>query len=552
MSFTIGNITVNEIICIHLQSRKDRVVTAKRQARKKHFGMRIFKAIENKENPNIGKFESHLQCIRDARKRKFTSILILEDDYKILIPRLAVPHPPLKWDMLYLGGNIQSAIQDSDTDESQHWKRVCCLMTHAYVVNASAFDTILKEGAAALAEARSSPDTKAISQLQLDQWYCNVIHPKLHVYITTPERVIQLDGYSDVQQRHVNYRMRLTDGASGTNLVAPTALAKPDMSQYTDPITQQNYLRISLPDEIRNIADADLPAVALITCIRNQPDLFQFQQWRYYQTDYPREKMCWLIVDDSVDELKVSPLIDGADQTIKFVRCDMAGPDDFLSISKKMNLAMKYLGPQVKYVLNVSPDAIYPADHVRNRVKLLMAYPQYNCIGSTKYGVYDVSGDPADASEDRQGLSFEQTQPDVAGNPTMLFAPSLAFTRQMWMERPFDESQYTMESFYFIRGRWDQVMDVPYNMICVALTHSGIAISETARYGSFGKAITSSATGTARAKSSSTSKGNHLDDGEISESTVKAKQTNAAENFEAGWDLQTKNMILMLGGILSK
>ena len=549
MSFSIGGVLVNEIVCIHLQRRKDRVKHAKRQARKKQFSMRMHKAVDNREFPNLGKFESHLQCLKDARKRKFSSVLILEDDFKVLMPRLVVPHPPIKWDMLYLGGNPQSVLQDDDTDKSQYWKRVCCLLTHAYVVQNTAFDMIISAGNAALAEARKSPE--AAKALHLDQWYCNVIHPKLNVYITTPERVIQIDGFSDVQLKDTTYRMRLTEGTT-SELTPPLMLAKPNTEVFTDAQSGEQFMRLTLPDHIRNIKDEELPSIALITCIRNQPDLFQLQQWRYYQTIYPREKMCWLVVDDSADDIKVGPLIDGSDKSIKYVRCDMKSANDFISVSKKVNLAMKYLGPEVKYVLHVSPDALYPADHALNRVKLLLAYADqgFGCIGSTKYGVYDVSGDKSDStSTEFKGLSYEQTQPDSRGNATMIFGPTLGYSRDWWMERQFDENQYTLETFYFIRGRWDRVLDVPYNMVCVAITHSGQPVSETARYGinaTTGKAVTSSKMGTARAGSTS----NHLDDGDLMESNVAAKRDDVLTSFESGWDMQTKNMMLMLGGVL--
>ena len=55
MSFSIGGVLVNEIVCIHLQRRKDRVKHAKRQARKKQFSMRMHKAVDNREFPNLGK-----------------------------------------------------------------------------------------------------------------------------------------------------------------------------------------------------------------------------------------------------------------------------------------------------------------------------------------------------------------------------------------------------------------------------------------------------------------------------------------------------------------
>lgn len=536
---------IDDIVCIHLKRRQDRGKSIKRQSRKKNIPMRVFKADENKRYPNLGKFQSHIQVLKDARKRKSKNLMILEDDFKVIIPRLVVAPPPVKWDMLYLGGNVQKVLMDDDTDSSQNWKRVCCLMSHAYIVNGTTFSTIIREGQTLINEAlealKKNDDSK-IKELHLDQWYCNVMHPKLCAYMATPERVIQLDGYSDVQKRVITYRDQLTGGAVNSDLDPPLHLSRPQVTEAIDEKTGQKYAKLVIPSPEK---DEDLPEVALITCIHNQVDLFQFQQWGYYTIDYPRDKLTWLVVDDSSEELKVGPLIDGNDTSIKYVRCDMDA-NAFISISKKVNLAMKYLGPHTKFVMHMQPDFYYAPSHVRDRIGLMMGNPDFGCFGCTKYGVYDLT----------EHTSTEQTQPDGKGNPTMIFGPTLSYTTDFWQERNFDEAQYTLETFHFIRGRWNKVLDIPYNLLGYALTHSGLAISESARYGKHGKATTSSTTGTAVAKTSANSSSKkrwdkNLEDGEITETRSAAIKKEVEVGFDKYWDLTTKNMILMLGGVIT-
>jgi hypothetical protein len=369
--------------------------------------------------------------------------------------------------------------------------------------------------------------------LNIDEWYCKVIHPQLNVYIATPELAIQVDGYSDVKKKDVVYRQQMTGGLDGPEgCVAPARLSTPEYQIDED----QKIMKLELPP----IDDSDLPPVALITCVHNQADLFQFLQWSYYNIDYPRDKLTWIIVDDSCHLDKVAPLIDGKDISIKYVSCKLGSDNEFLAMSRKLNIAMSYVGMGTKYILNYALECYYNPVNVKARVRLMMAYPEYGCFGCTRYGVFDIS----------KKKSWEQITADGRGNATILFGPSLSFTKDFWLSRAFDETQYTMETFYFIRGRWNLVMDIPYNFVLCALTWLGHSFSETARYGLKGKALTSSVTGTASSS---------IQDNKSRITGVLSDAANATNNivqqvneldYSKEWDLTTINMISMLGSIL--
>lgn len=532
LSTALGQVLVDDIVCINLQYRKNKRSDMRHDAQRKGYPLRFFAAIENKDLPNLGKFESHLRCILNAQKHKFRTVVILEDDAKLIQPRFTVPPPPLQWDILSMGGNVQSIIEDEDTNKSNIWKRACSLMCHAYIVNSTAYDLILTEGWKVLKKAQAEKDSK----LNIEDWYCREIHSKLRCYMVTPEYVIQKDGYSDVKRRDVSYRQQLTSGLEGTEGDAPSALAHPAYEEITDE-SGAKYMKLKLP---ALEPDMNWPSVALITCVRNQADLFQFQQYCYYNIDYPRDRLTWIVVDDSAHEDKVSPLIDGQDASIKYVNCKMGSDKEFLSISKKTNIAMGYAGNATNFILNYSLGCYYKPDNVKARVRLMMSYPEYGCMGCTKYGVFDVSNTK----------SWEQISVDGRNNPTIVYSPSMSFTKQFWLERSFDETQYTTETFYFIRGRWNQVLDVPYSFVVTALTWDGNILNETSRYGIKGKAMVSAQTGTA---SNDASDNVHRQTGMLTDADNKTtvRKTELEQlDFSKEWDLKSVNMMSMMGSIL--
>ena len=529
--YSLGGIKVFDSVCINLDRRKDRRKKMNKQAKKKNMTFRWFSAVDDREHPNIGKFKSHIEIIKAARRWKKQCVLILEDDAKVLTPRLSIPVPPDEWDMLYLGGNIQKVLADDETDTSETWKRACCLFTHAYVVHERVYGLILREAKKALKRHRKSPET-----LHLDSFYCNTIHPQVHTYCCTPDRVIQYTGFSDVQGKKLSYDQQLTANGhadADEERAPPQALDKPPMERQVDEETGQEFLQYVMP-QMGELTDEDLPHIALVTSLHDQPDLFQAMQLGYYQFNYPREKMLWIIADDSANEFKVAPLIDGADETIKYIRCDM-DRNTFLPVSRKHNLCMKYLAEETKFVLHFAPECYYHPDSVRQRVLTMMANPEKQCFGCTNYGVYDLSRDE----------SYEQFLPDGKGNPTLLFTPTLSYTREFWWKRHFDETQYTLESFFFIRYRWEQVLDIPYQMVMIALTWDGHRVGDASRYGLSHKGrVSTSSHHTSIAKVGEKS-GDALTD-----ATKSARRVAIAQSFPDQWDMKTKNVMLMLKGLL--
>lgn len=525
----LGGLIINDIVCINLKHRKDRRIKIRRESRKKNFPVSLSRPDMNKQNPKLGKWNAHMNVWRNAIKHPKTRLrkkytLILEDDVKILISKLMVPVPPEEWDMLYLGGNIQRVITDEATDTSSSWKRVCTLMTHAYIISDETGKDLLKKAKLYLSECKKSKN----EILDLDKWLCTKYHTEKLVYTTIPDRIIQRDGYSDVKKSFVTFNQQLTDRAF-VNINKDTheevdeskliELAKTPMETTSGKDAYGNdsvgYI-LKLP----KISTDDLPNVTLITSIRNNKSGFYFVVRNFYKLEYPKEKITWIIADDSEEGQEVRDLIPGNDQRIKYISCKM-GKNSFLPISKKINLCMNYVTNNNEYIVHFSDNQYYPPMSVLSRVKVLMSANKNSnnkikCTGSTEFGVFDIV----------KNKSYQKFYPDANNNKTVMYGPSLCYLKEWWDVRKFDENRYVMETFYFTRGRLHQVIEMPYQFISTTLAANDTDATEADRYGNINNSM--------KPKNDSR------------ETFAKYSSDKKFDNFFDGWDKDTQNFVLLM------
>lgn len=528
ISHNLGGIILHDIICINLKHRKDRRVKIKRESRKKGFPVSFYRPQINKENPRLGKWNAHMKVWSNSLKTPKTKrstnrcTLILEDDARILISRLTVPVPPKQWDMLYLGGNIQRVMTDDETDTSASWKRVCTLMTHAYIINTDTAIDLIKKAKLYLDNCKKTKQ----EILDLDKWLCTQYHTDKLVYTTIPDRIIQRDGYSDVKQTFLTFNQQLTDRAFvGKNDEQESEFDESQLVQLEKTPMETSSGKDAQGEDslgyilkLPKVSTEDLPNVTLITPVRNNKSGFYFVVRNFYKLQYPKDKLTWIIADDSEEGQEVRDIIPGNDQRIKYISCKM-GKNSFLPISKKINLCMNYVTNKDEYIVHFFDNQYYPPLSLLSRVKVLMAAAQKSnnrikCTGCTDFGLFDIVSNK----------SYQKYYPDANNNKTVVYGPSLCYLKQWWDVRRFDENRYVMETFYFTRGRLHQVIEMPYQFILTTLVANNPDASEADRYGQ-----------------------NKHKKTHTKEQTF-AKYTNDQkfDNFFDGWDKDTQNFILLM------
>lgn len=442
MSISLGGLSVNYISVINLSERKDRRQAFRKQIRKKKLKQltpHFYSAVSDRKDPERGRFQSHLNVIKMAKNNHYKNILIFEDDARVYVKNFAVPTPPKDWQMLYLGGKLEKQYED-ETESKDEWRQYyvkgCVLTTHAYIVNHTMFDVILREG------------SKYLGDVPLDEFYCRYIHPDYPTYLTVPEYVGQFDGYSDVQRRKTTYSQTLTKTLDDTTVIdeVPVEVVKcvdDDGEEYTE-------TKLSLPE----LDEKDLPLVTLVTPMtNNRRKMFDLSVYCFYRLDYPENKLRWIIADDCDEEQRVRDLIPGDDPRIQYINCKMK-QGNYLPVTKKINLAIeKYSENSKKHIIvNFFDSVYYPSHTVLSRVKTLLANPEKSCVGCTEFGVFEFV-------KNRSYISYYA---DSKGNKTLLELSSMAYYKEWWKDRKFDETSNGNPVHQFTIGRLDKCIQLPY------------------------------------------------------------------------------------------
>jgi hypothetical protein len=137
----------------------------------------------------IGCRASHLECVRLAKERNYSKVLIFEDDSVFLEDPSSILTRNQEilndWDVLYFGGMIEPFFRN----------QIVCL--HAYAIRSKVFDDVLE-----MAEP---------SGMEIDNFYAKILQHmsynhnssgKYNVRITLPfNQIIQDKGYSSNIQR---------------------------------------------------------------------------------------------------------------------------------------------------------------------------------------------------------------------------------------------------------------------------------------------------------------------------------------------------------------
>ena len=80
----------------------------------------------------------------------------------------------------------------------------------------------------------------------------------------------------------------------------------------------------------------------------------------------------------------------------------------------------------------------------------------FNCVGSSEIGIYDIINNASNMASDGQ-LTLSEA--------------SMAYFKSFWNKGKFDELEFAAEYRGFIYNRFDEIIDMPYSFILIAVSH---------------------------------------------------------------------------------
>jgi GR25 family glycosyltransferase involved in LPS biosynthesis len=195
---------------INLLSRPDRKQHVEEQLQIIGLKAERFNAIKL-PNGALGCSMSHLKCLETAKEKKWSHVLIVEDDIKFLDPNLfktqlntfLTKHND--WDVVIIGGNNVPPYQNID----ETCVRVSsCQTTTGYLVNGHYFDTLITNFRTGIKKLLENPTQHIL--YAIDKYWFQ-LQKKDKWYLIIPLTVTQREDYSDIEKRPTNYTRVMTD-----------------------------------------------------------------------------------------------------------------------------------------------------------------------------------------------------------------------------------------------------------------------------------------------------------------------------------------------------
>jgi hypothetical protein len=207
----------------------------------------------------------------------------------------------------------------------------------------------------------------------------------------------------------------------------------------------------------------EYPTVSIITPTKNRKVFTSMMIHQVEKLDYPRDKLEWIIVDDSDSIEDYEYIKEGVESVIgkkiKTVCIHLTGKN---TVSDKRNMAVEKASGT--YICHVDDDDYYFHNSLKTKISFLENMAGKACIGSTRLPVYNLL--------DGTSVIYETN-----GLPEA----TMVYKKAFWAEKHFKE-HLEGEGYPFTMGRREQCLDIPYLFSIVAVNHGKNVTGKTRLY----------------------------------------------------------------------
>jgi len=195
--------TINEyfdqVICINIRRRTDRLEHVRAQCEKHKLDLEIFYGADMLTWGNNGCTLSHRLVMERIIEKKWGKTLVLEDDFEFRFDdsqerfSAMIQDVPVDWELLYLGG---------------HYGGPPVKRISAHVIQCGAMKTTSSYGITLAQAEKMAPSIRGVGPIDdlFTSWCLNS-----RAYIFQPRLIVQYMNYSDLQQRVCNNSMCMED-----------------------------------------------------------------------------------------------------------------------------------------------------------------------------------------------------------------------------------------------------------------------------------------------------------------------------------------------------
>jgi len=227
----------------------------------------------------------------------------------------------------------------------------------------------------------------------------------------------------------------------------------------------KTYLQKPKLPPILNVEEC--PPISVITLMYNRRRFFDLACHNIMISDYPKDKIEWILVEDSDD-----PNEDSSDKIISTAEQSKPLEIVYLPLKKKTSIAEKrnlgVLKAKNDIILFMDDDDHYPITSFRRRVAWLTLHRMKSkATVCTTIACYDL----------KKGISAVNSPPFDLPLGQRISEATLTCYKSWFLEQKFDKTIHIGEGDSLIKGRESDVMEIPPQQILVAFSHGNNASS---------------------------------------------------------------------------
>jgi len=300
-------------------------------------------------------------------------------------------------------------------------------------------------------------------------WLSNSYEPSSHVRysLASPTENLRTElEHAFEQFRITNWdTIRSSKQSSANQRFKETCASFTTVLQVIHPLvkTRQPKKGVFHCPPILNIEDC--PPITIITPTYNRKELIDIAFHNLLSTDYPHDKIEWIVIEDNekTPHLASDKIISFQIQVPK-INLKYIPIEGRMTIGEKRNHAIEHASHDI--ILFMDDDDHYPSTSFRRRVAWLTKGTKAGQTGNstiaccTTLALYDL----------QRGTSAVNVPPFDIPFSQRISEATLTFKKSAWTERKFPNVSLA-EGEDWIKGREDQVIEIPPQQIIVAFSH---------------------------------------------------------------------------------
>ena len=200
----------------------------------------------------------------------------------------------------------------------------------------------------------------------------------------------------------------------------------------------------------------EYPNISLITLTNNRLKFFDLSIFNYNNSDYPKDKIEWIIYDTSIEEEKVDKKIPNLEErnnkNIKYIHDKCKS-----SIGEKRNKALSHCNNEI--ILFMDDDDYYYENSIKNRVNALVNSKK-QIVGCTILGCFNIN----------KGISFIESSNINDNYEKRVSIATLCFYKSLWEIHKFDDESIN-EANTLIKNNLSNFHEISWENIIVSLIH---------------------------------------------------------------------------------